>query len=119
MPDELLTAAEARQRYGIWPQTINRWVRDGKLKVVAGRPHNRLDPSRFRANDLERLAKERQPNRSDPEQDAAVATYVYENVRRGFFRGRVIVATADKFSLAPSTVYKALRRHEARLHADS
>lgn len=103
MPDDdpLLTAAEARDVFGIPPSTTNRWVKEKRLEVAGGRPHNRRNPSKFRRSDLAALAATRQPNRSDPERD------------------RQVVAVFAPLGLPASTVYSILRRHENRLRTES
>ncbi len=53
--DELLFTAEAAQRLGVTPRTVNRWVREGKLTPVAQAPGPK-GARMFRADDLEAVS---------------------------------------------------------------
>ncbi len=53
--DELLFTAEAAQRLGVTPRTVNRWVREGKLTPVAQAPGPK-GARMFRATDLEAVS---------------------------------------------------------------
>lgn len=53
MTDErLMTTAEVAAKLGVSRQTVTRWIREGKLRVISirasGRPTYRVPVSRFR-----------------------------------------------------------------------
>jgi excisionase family DNA binding protein len=52
-PQAVLTTKEAAKPAGVTPRTIQKWVREGRLQPLGGRPY------RFRLADVER-ARDRQ-----------------------------------------------------------
>lgn len=105
MPDELLTAAEACERFGFHRSTFARWVSKGYLVPADGAKHDRFRPTRYRAGEIAKLASQLHPNRSDPERDRAVVEAVTE--------------IAERYGYSVATLPSVLHRHRVRLRSGS